>query len=116
MAVYSALAGGVLTDHALSGGEPHRLANAGRSGGISQARLRSQKRAARLGFLSRGEQRSLAQAATRFVLMEPGVTTVLGGYSDVKQLEEGAATSGSEPLTVEELTRIEMTWRGNFGE
>ena len=118
-AVYSPLAGGLLSEHILSGGEPHPLSGAARrgggTGGMGEARQRQLRRAEALRFLSHGEQQSLVQAAIRFILMEPGVTTVLGGFSDVQQLEEVASASGAGPLTEEEMARIEMVWRANFG-
>src|SRR5690606_1349199 len=80
VAVYSPLVGGLLTDHALAGGEPHRLAKANGRATNSEERQQLLNRAARFKFLSRGEEQSLAQAATRFVLMQAGVTTVLGGF------------------------------------
>jgi L-glyceraldehyde 3-phosphate reductase len=116
VAVYSPLAGGLLTDHILAGGEPHPLSGAGRRGGaVSDQRRRQLERAAGLRFLSQGEEHSLAQAATRFILMQSGVSTVLGGFSDVQQLEEIAAASGLDPLTPEQMARVEMAWRANFG-
>jgi L-glyceraldehyde 3-phosphate reductase len=118
-AIYSPLAGGLLSDNMLSGGEPHPLSGAARRGGgtagAGEARQRQLRRARTLQFLSSGEEQSLAQAAIRFILMQPGVSTVLGGFSDVKQLEEIAAASGAEPLNEEKMARIEMVWRGNFG-
>ena len=116
VAVYSPLSGGLLTDHILAGGEPHPLSGAGRRGGdLSEQRRRQLSRASGLRFLSQGEEHSLAQAATRFILMQSGVSTVLGGFSDVQQLEEVAAASGLNPLTPEQMARVEMVWRANFG-
>jgi L-glyceraldehyde 3-phosphate reductase len=116
VAIYSPLSGGLLSDHIVGGGDPHPLSGANRRGGImSEQRQRELRHAAGLRFLSKGEQQSLAQAAVRFILMEEGVSTVLGGFSDVKQLEEVASASGAGPLTPEQLVRLEMVWRGNFG-
>jgi len=133
-AIYSPLAGGVLTDNMVSGGEPHPLAAAAQSDAGDNARFQQRRRqadqAGGFSFLSRIEpllvqagirfsprtgQPSLAQAAIRFILMEPGVTSVLGGFSDAQQLEEVAAASGAGPLAPEEMARIEMVWRANFG-
>ncbi len=47
----------------------------------------------------------------RFILMTEGVSTVLGGFSDVQQLEELVAVSGAGGLSPELMTRIEMAWR-----
>jgi aryl-alcohol dehydrogenase-like predicted oxidoreductase len=115
VAVFSGLAGGLLTDHALSGGAPHPLSRGGRGGGgVSDERQRQIARAANLRFLAKGSECTLAQAATRFILMEPGVTTVLGGFSDVDQLEEGAAASDMGPLAPDLIGRLDKAWRTNL--
>jgi L-glyceraldehyde 3-phosphate reductase len=114
-AIYSPLAGGLLSDHIIGGGEPHPLSGAARRAGGAERPGRQIKTATAFRFLSHGEQQSLAQAAIRFILMEPGVTTVLGGFSDVHQLEEVAGASGVGPLSDEEMARVEMVWRANFG-
>ena len=117
-AIYSPLSGGLLTDHIVGGGEPHPLANAGREGGPRawEQRKRGVARSGKFGFLSTGSDgQSLAQAAIRFILAEPGVSVALGGFSDISQLEEVAGASGVGPLTPAEMARVEMVWRANFG-
>ncbi len=64
---------------------------------------------------SQKEDHSLAEAAIRFVLSLEGVTTVLGGFSDQAQVEQIAACSGRGPLSEENMARLEMVWRANFG-
>lgn len=112
VAVYSPLQGGALTDASVAGADPHPLSGS-RRGGAAQEALRRQATA--LSFLRRPD-RSLAQAAYQFILMNRGVSTVLGGFSDVAQLEELAAVSGWPGLTEEEMARVEMVWRANFGQ
>jgi L-glyceraldehyde 3-phosphate reductase len=118
-AIYSPLGGGVLTDAMVGGQNPHPLAAAAQQGEGGNGRLEHRRYQARqasgLAFLSRGGRHSLAQSAIRFILMEPGVTAVLGGFSDAHQVEDVAAASGAGPLTPEEMARIEMVWRANFG-
>jgi aryl-alcohol dehydrogenase-like predicted oxidoreductase len=117
-AIYSPLVGGVLTDSAVAGGPGHPLARGPRSPEAWTIPLRQAKA---LSFLSRGldpesrEQHDLAEAAIRFILSLGGVTTVLGGFSEKKQVEEITACSGKGPLSVQNMTRIEMVWRANFG-
>ena len=114
-AVYSPLAGGLLTDHIVSGGEPHPLSGTARRG--PEDRRRSQvDRGAAFRFLSVPGRRTLAQAAVRFILVNPGVTTALGGFSDLVQLEEGVAAIDVDPLSEEAMARIEMVWRANLGQ
>ena len=108
-ALYSPLAGGLLTDNIAGGGQPHPMAGASRW----DQRQRQVAQASTFRFLSKDGQ-SLAQAGLRFDLMQPGVTTVLGGFSDAAQVKENAAASGAGALTPEELARIEMVWRASY--
>jgi aryl-alcohol dehydrogenase-like predicted oxidoreductase len=116
VAVYSPLAGGALTDHGLSGGGAHRLSQRGGgppTGPFAEARARAQAQAANLSFLSKAGAQTMAQAATRFILDHPGVTTVLGGFSDVSQMEEACAAIDQAPLSEAEVARIEELWRNS---
>jgi len=110
VAVYSPLASGVLSDTALAGEAPHPLSGlARRTGPVSDQRARQMASAARFRVLSRQGQ-TLAQAAFRFVLSHPGVTMVLGGFSDLSQLEEVASTSDAGPLSPEDTSGVEAVW------
>ena len=118
-AIYSPLAGGLLNDNAIAGGLPHPMAGSVRS---QQARETGLRRAKSMSFLSRKlnpdsqkDDHDLAEAAIRFVLSLEGVTTVLGGFSDREQLEQIAACSGRGPLSEENMARLEIVWRANFG-
>jgi aryl-alcohol dehydrogenase-like predicted oxidoreductase len=110
-AIYSPLAGGYLTDRSASGSPAHPLARP--KDPDSAAHRRDLQRSRALGFLRR-ESQSLAQAAVRFILMHEGVTTVLGGFSDRRQLEEIAAVSGTGPLAPDLMARVEAAWHNNF--
>jgi L-glyceraldehyde 3-phosphate reductase len=112
VAVYNPLAGGMLTDNTLRGGDPHPLSGARRR--ESEAYQANVRRAKSLEFL-RSPGRTMAQAAKRFILDHPGVTTVLGGFSGIEHLEEAVPASGAPSLTTEEMARVEMVWRANFG-
>ncbi len=57
-----------------------------------------------LNFLATPE-RSMVQAALRFVLDHPGVTSVIAGAKNRRQIEENAAASSLPPLTAAELAR-----------
>jgi len=84
----------------------------------SEAYRRTLQSAQSLSVLLReGPERtdSLSQAAIRFILMHPGVTVVLGGFSEMSHLEEIAPVSGSGHLAPEVMSRIEQLWRTNFG-
>ena len=113
VAVIRPLAGGVLTDHAVAGGKRHALAGGGLTRNVDAYQAMVQ-RALPFAFLSRQEQ-TLSQAAYRFILQHPGVTTVLGGYSELAHLEEAVACSGADPLSDEDMAYMEMVWRSNCG-
>ena len=55
-----------------------------------------------LSFLAKGGKRTMAQAALRFVLDTPGVTSVIPGAKNRAQLEENAGADGVPPLTADE--------------
>ena len=115
VAVYSPMAGGFLTDHFVSGGARHPHSR-GLMDPASTEFHRQLSMAREFSFLSVPGKHSLAQAAMRFPLMHSGVTVVLGGYSDIKQLEEGVPASCEGPLSDEMMHRVEAVWRGNFGQ
>jgi L-glyceraldehyde 3-phosphate reductase len=112
-AIYSPLAGGVLTDHSVSGGDRHPLA--GPRDTASEAYRRHLEMARTLSFLRCEGMHTLTQAAIRFILMHKGVTVLLGGFSAMSHLEEIVAVSGAGPLAPELMARVEMVWRANFG-
>lgn len=118
-AIYSPLAGWLLTDQAASGGDPHPLARGSRTPEAGEVGM---KRSQALAFLSRKlnpygqtEDHNLAEAAIRFNLSLKGVAVVLGGFSDREQVEEVAGCSGKGPLSGQNMARIENVWRANFG-
>jgi aryl-alcohol dehydrogenase-like predicted oxidoreductase len=111
-AIYSALARGFLTDDSVEGLARHRLARGTEAYGKRAAGL--QKQAAQVQFVARELGISLAQAAFRFVLGHTGVTTVLGGFSSLAQLEELTAVSGMGAIPADLLGRLDVVWRSNF--
>jgi aryl-alcohol dehydrogenase-like predicted oxidoreductase len=112
-AIYSPLAGGFLTDSIVAGSARHPLA--GPRNPASEAYQRTMEMARALSFLRREETHTLAQAAIRFILMHPGVTVVLGGFSAMSHLEEIVPASGAGPLAPELMAWVETVWRANFG-
>jgi aryl-alcohol dehydrogenase-like predicted oxidoreductase len=112
-AIYSPLAGGFLTDHIVAGGARHPLA--GPRNSASEAYQRTLEMARALSFLRCEGTHTLTQAAMRFILMHPGVTVVLGGFSAMDHLEEIVPVSGADPLAPELMARVETVWRANFG-
>ena len=72
------------------------------------------RRLSDLLFLTQDGRRSMIQAALRFVLETQGVTAVIPGAKDRKQLEENAAAANVPPLTTEERSRA-MAIAGEVG-
>lgn len=71
---------------------------------------RDEARARRLGFLVQGGVRSLPQAALRFVLMHPGVSTALVGFSDADQIREAVSATEHDPLPESHMERLRGLW------
>ncbi len=63
-----------------------------------------------LEFLLHGQVRSLPQAALKFVLMHPGVSTALVGFSNQDQIREAAETTELKPLPQPHIERLRELW------
>ncbi|CAN5817327.1 aldo/keto reductase [soil metagenome] len=73
------------------------------------------KKVDKLGFLTESGERTLGQAALKFVLASPEVASTLPNIYGEEQIEEFAATSETPDLTDEELNRVEELYASNFG-
>ena len=73
------------------------------------------ERVGRLDFLIRREIRTLAQAALKFCLSHPAVSTVIPGMRTVRHVEENCAVSDGKMLTPQELEQLRAhAWPRNF--
>ena len=68
-----------------------------------------------LSFLTESGERTLGQAALKFVLASPEVASTLPNIYDEEQIEEFAATSETPDLTEGELSRVAELYENNFG-
>ncbi len=68
-----------------------------------------------LSFLIESGERTLGQAALKFVLASPEVASTLPNIYDEEQIGEFAATSETPDLTEEELRRVAELYENNFG-
>jgi aryl-alcohol dehydrogenase-like predicted oxidoreductase len=110
-AVIRVLASGALTDDPpTQGGSSGQTMSPGSDFPADLGRAQMVKSA--LG----GEIASLAQAAIRFGLMKPEVSTVLVGFSNVKHVDEAAACSGAGGISQEALARLRKLWDSDFGK
>ena len=68
-----------------------------------------------LSFLTASGERTLGQAALKFVLASPEVVSTLPNIYGEEQIEEFAAASETPDLTPEELSRIAELYEEDFG-
>ena len=73
------------------------------------------KKVESLAFLTGSGERTLGQAALKFVLASPEVVSTLPNIYGEEQIEEFAATSETPDLTGEELSRVAELYENNFG-
>ena len=75
-----------------------------------------QARAEGFRFLVReGHTSSLVEASLRFALSNPGVSSVLVGYSSMEHLEQAVQYASNGPLPPEALARLPDVWAGFTG-
>ena len=73
------------------------------------------KKVEQLGFLTASGERTLGQAALKFVLASPEIVSALPNIYDEEQLDEFAAAPDTPDLTEEELVRVAELYENNFG-
>lgn len=73
------------------------------------------KKVEQLDFLTESGERTLGQAALKFVLASPEVSSTLPNIYGEEQIEEFAATSETPDLTEEELDQVKELYENNFG-
>lgn len=106
----------VLAAGALAGRDRLLPGAAGGPLGMSRVEyLENLERARALRFLEQERHRSLPQAAIRFVLMNPKVSTALLGISSLAHVETAASCSGAGGLSPAELSRLHELYRTDFG-
>lgn len=108
-AIFSPLAGGVLTDAMIGGQHTHALARPKDLKALeAKGTLPLARRFARLASAN---GMSLVQLAYGFVLSHRGVSTVLGGFSGIEQLDETIAAVGNlESLPGSLMDDIHRIW------
>lgn len=108
IAVFSPLAGGLLTAAMLAGDGPHALS---RPKNMQSAEIeRSMRQARSFSEVARRFGVSLIELAYRFILQTPGVTTVVAGFSSPDQVRQ-IADIAAEPLEAEVVAALRETWR-----
>ena len=110
-AVIRVLASGALTDD-----PPAQGGSSGQTMSPGSDFPTDLKRAQMVKSALGGESASLAQAAIRFGLMKPEVSTVLVGFSNVRHVDVAAACSGAGELSQEAMGRLRKLWDTDFGK
>jgi aryl-alcohol dehydrogenase-like predicted oxidoreductase len=77
--------------------------------------LEGLKKVEQLDFLTESGERTLGQAALKFILASPEISSTLPNIYDEEQLEEFTAAPHTPGLTEEELARVEELYENNFG-
>ena len=113
VAVFRPLAGGALTRQA-SGAGRHALAG-GQNTRDPRPFLADVARAAAMLDALGCDGDGLAALAYQFAIGHSGVTTVLGGFSDLSQLESALDWMAREPLGRDLLGAISEAWAGDLG-
>ena len=73
------------------------------------------KKIEQLRFLVIDGERTMAQAALRFILAQPRMACVIPTITSMAELEEFAGAAEAPDLTPDELTRVEELYRSGFG-
>lgn len=62
------------------------------------------------------DRKNLAQAAIRFGLMKPEVSTVLVGFSNTTHIDQAVACSGAGGLSQDAMAKMSQLWDTDFGK
>ncbi|MGH7829154.1 MAG: aldo/keto reductase [Candidatus Binatia bacterium] len=108
--VIRVLAAGALTETVPARDESSEPLSPGSDYALDVARAR------KLEFLIDGKEiKTLSQAAIRFALMKPEVSTVLVGFSNLSHIDHAVACSGAGGLSDEAMARMKLLWESDFG-
>jgi L-glyceraldehyde 3-phosphate reductase len=105
----------VLASGALTNSPPDQGGSSGQTMSPGSDFSTDLKRAELVKSALGGETASLAQAAIRFGLMKPEVSTVLVGFSNVSHVDEAAACSGAGALSQKAMAALRKLWDSDFG-
>ncbi len=72
------------------------------------------QRAKKLKWLISGDIKTFPQAAIRFALAKPEVSTVLVGFSELDHVEQAVSCSGAGGFSGDAMTRLEGNWNNDF--
>ena len=112
VAVIRPLAGGALSGSVL---EKRAAGRHKYAGGILSSRPELFEpeivRAQRFAFLHRPPEQTISEAAVRFILSDARVSTMIGGFSDIAQMEEGVRAAERGPLSPVDREAVDAVYR-----
>lgn len=116
VAVIRPLAGGALSravaEHGHSGRHPLAGGAFSRQPALFEPEL---VRARRLLFLDRPGDQTIVQAAYRFLLADPRITTVIGGFSEVAHLDDAISVIDAGPMSETDMVGIQRVYLDDYG-
>lgn len=107
-AIFSPLAGGILTDQVLNDAPMHPYARQKHARSLNADLIR---KARKFQALATRTEVSVTGLAYRFILQHLGVSTVLGGFSSVEQLRDIVSINSSSAFPEAFNQEIEAIWR-----
>lgn len=112
VSIISPVAAGVLTSAAQAGVRPPAVSEWEARFPFEGHYGRELRRAAAFVPVAERAGISITDLAYRFALSAPGVVTVLGGFSDIEQMEQAVAAAEQGPLSDQVLAELEQVWAG----
>ena len=73
------------------------------------------KKVESLRFLQQGREATMGQVALKWLLSDPGITSVQPNFYGLEQIEEFVNASDVDEFDADELGEIDMLYRTNFG-
>jgi aryl-alcohol dehydrogenase-like predicted oxidoreductase len=114
VAVIRPLSGGALTQQVIEAGAAGRHHHAGGIYTRKPATFTPEIERGRAFAFLHQPPRTLPVAAYQFALEHPAVSTIVGGFSDLAQLEEVANVESFPPLSSAEWAQIRAAYAANF--
>jgi len=104
----------VLASGALTGSPPASGGSSGNTLSPGSDYPLDLKRAEKVKAALGADGKDLTQAAIRFALMNPHVSTTLVGFSNPTHVDEAVACSGMPPLSNDQVAKLKQLWASDF--
>lgn len=114
VAVIRPLAGGALTANGIRRAKERHALSRGFFDQFPAAWEAELERAAHFAFLDRPPEQRISEAAMRYILGHPVVSTVIGGFSEPAQVEDAVNSAARGPLAEDDLRLIDNIFAREF--